>query len=270
MKKILLNLIVMSFTIMVSANEADLKSILTKNEWQLNINETLLLNDPSTRESKANLDEMISKLFDLKFSFGSDHRLKVKLLDIELYNGKYIINKDHLTFVNDLKNNKQSFKLISFNQNQIRIKDKKNNIFLVLSTMKTDLDPKTILITKNWKLDLEVMKPDLLIKMASVPTMKELSNEDRDAAIRSTLIILQGVRYHFKEDNSLEYSIKINNEVSQTIKGTFKINLQEKELVIDLENGEKNIFKITSIDENKVALTNTNNNLNFVFIQEKK
>ena len=260
----------MSFTIMVSANEADLKSILTTNEWQLDVSETLLLNDSSLKENKIKFDEIFSKLFDLKFSFDSNNGLTIKLLDVPLYKGKYVINKNQLVFVNNLKEDKQTYKVISFHPDQIIMKEEENNLYFVLSTLKTKTDFKSILLLKNWKLDIESMKLGLMLKMTTMPQMKDLSRQEKEIHVKSTLMALEGIRYHFKDDYSLDYKILHNGEINYEIKGTFFIDQAKRQLITNTVDDPNKTFQIIEVGENKIVLKSLSNNLDFIFIPDNK
>lgn len=266
MKKKLLILIVLSFTIMINAKETHLKSILTANEWQLNSSKTFLLNEASLKENKINLDEIFSKLFDVKYCFDSDNDLKIKLLDVSLYEGKYTINKNQLVFINNIKNDKQTFNIISFNQNEIIIYDKKNNLNLVLRSMNSVSDLKSILIAKDWKLDIEAMKLGLMLKMAAIPEMKELSKEEKDIAVKSTFKAMEGIRYKFYENDSVEYKILLKEETHYETKGTFSIDSEKNELIINTEDEPNKRYQIIEVNSNKLVLKAISNNLDFVFI----
>lgn len=267
MKK-LLCLIVFSLAFTVNAKQKDLKSVLVANEWRLNCIETFSFNYAFPEKSKIELHEVITGFFNLKFNFDAKNNLSIRCFEIPVFSGVYSINREKLVFINDIKKEKTVFKIISQDPDKIVIRSEEHNFDLVLNAIKNQFNLKSILTNNDWKLDVEAMNLylNLKIKMGTLPQMQMMSEEEREIALKSTIASFEGMRYHFQEDNVIDYKIVVKDEIFYRIKGTFSINNQEDTLIIDTKDEPNKSYKVLKVENEKITLIQNDNNMEIILI----
>ena len=161
--------------------------------------------------------------------------------------------------------------------NDPSIKESKNiihdeifNPYLILKPLNSQLDIKSILTSKDWKLDIEAMKFDLILKMSSLPEMEVMNDEEKEIVTKSVLISMEGIRYHFEKDNTLEYKIILKDETQHETKGTFSVDNEKNQLITNTDDEPNKLYQIISVEENKVVLKVTDTNVDFVLIPVNK
>lgn len=161
--------------------------------------------------------------------------------------------------------------------NDPSIKESKNiihdeifNPYLILKPLNSQLDIKSILTSKDWKLDIEAMKFDLILKMSSLPEMEVMNDEEKEIVTKSVLISMEGIRYHFEKDNTLEYKIILKGETQYETKGTFSVDNEKNQLITNTDDEPNKLYQIISVEENKVVLKVTDTNVDFVLIPVNK
>lgn len=269
MKKSISLILFICYTVSIYAKN-DLNAILTSYEWQLNYNQTFLHSDPSISEDKLFNLEKITQHLNVFFLFDKKNNLSIKLEGLEVFSGQYQINKNKLIFSNNKKEYKNEYEVISFSKDKILLHNKKYGIDLILTVLKEEPNLKSILVTNDWRLDIESMKLKLIFKATTSPQMKELNDEDREIAVKSTLIAMGGIRYHFDEDYKVDCKIYLKDEIQYQTKGTFSIDDIKNELTIDTLDEPNRIFKIIKVEENKVTLLDYKSELEYILIPVNK
>lgn len=108
------------------------------------------------------------------------------------------------------------------------------------------------------------MKPQILLKFATVPEMKELSKEEREIAVKNVLVSLSKLKYKFGEDGSFKNFI--TGEIEYV--GSYTLNVQDNELITNLEIEPNSVFKIVSFDHKKIVLHHKLRNNDLILIPE--
>lgn len=157
-------------------------------------------------------------------------------------------------------------------KSEIIMNDKTLNQDLVLKSLNSQLDIKSVLISKDWKLDVEVMKLDLMLKIDSLPEMKGISKHEKEIVRKSALSAIEGSRFHFEENNALEYKIILKDKILYETKGTFSVDKEKNQLTTNTDDEPNKIYQIISVEENKIVLKDikTNVNLNLIPVDRQE
>lgn len=128
-----------------------------------------------------------------------------------------------------------------------------------------EVDINKILINNIWKADVEAMKLQMLLKVASLPEMKELSAKEKEVIIKASIQTVEKMRYEFYEN--MEYKISlVGSDKNQTF-GKFSINKFENKLTLISDDLSKE-YSIISVTENRINLKSTSNRLDLILINQ--
>lgn len=151
-------------------------------------------------------------------------------------------------------------------KSEIIMNDKTLNQDLVLKSLNSQSDIKSILISKDWKLDAEVMKLDLMLKIDSLPEMKGISKHEKEIVRKSALSTIEGSRFHFEENNTLEYKIILKDKILYETKGTFSVDKEKNQLTTNTDDEPNKLYQIISVEENKIVLKDIKTNVDLILI----
>lgn len=120
---------------------------------------------------------------------------------------------------------------------------------------------KNCLTSKIWKLDVNEMKANLLIKLGTIPEMAKLSPEEKEMTIKSVLLTFEKMEYEFNIDGN--HTIKTGK---YTTKSTYTINDNQTEIELKSENADQNKYLVISYDESKIVLMDNRTNNKLILI----
>ena len=109
---------------------------------------------------------------------------------------------------------------------------------------------KEVLTSKTWKVDVEAMKPSLLIKIGSVPEMAKLSSEEKEIVIKSLLSTFEKMKYSFFDDFTQQLSIG-----EKITSGKYTISENQEQLTLTYDNKNES-FSVLKFEEIKIFLKN--------------
>lgn len=139
-------------------------------------------------------------------------------------------------------------------------------ILFAIATNAQIKDFEKLAVKKTWKLDVEAMKPLLLLRLSFVPQMKDLSEKDKNITIEAILKTLENMLYEFDENGIFKVSfvgLEKNN-----YSGTYMLDSNLNELALtSVAQTQKYIIK--SITNEEMQLTSISNKLDFILINKK-
>jgi hypothetical protein len=121
-----------------------------------------------------------------------------------------------------------------------------------------------LLTTKTWKIDIESIKPFIMIKMATMEEMSQMSEKEQKITIKAVLMTVEKMRYHFLED----LTFKVVFDPKNTGNGNYIINKEANEITLKLDGDIDKTYKIGTVEENKIQLLSKGDYYNLILIPE--
>ena len=126
-----------------------------------------------------------------------------------------------------------------------------------------EVKPEQLLTSKVWKIDIEALQPIIMIRMAQMEEMKSMTEQEQKISLKAVLMTIEKMRYHFYND--LNFKIVYNPKTNQN--GKYEISKSNEIILKTKEEGDK-IYKIGTVEENKIHLISTGKNYDLILIPE--
>lgn len=269
MKKTIFALVVLCMSLKTYSNGVNPKTILVSNKWKLDVENTIGLNTKDKEEKKSKAIKKVVQDLNFTFEFFKNDKMTIQMLDAVIYNGNYKLEKrkDNLLFIQNINKEEFSYQVVSINKDKIILRPLNEEVNLILIPA-IDKDYETILISKEWKIDNESIEK-MLLKSQSNPQFIAMSDEDKEATLTSIELSLKGVQFIFMKDFQFRYKIVALGSELLNSSGTFAINKEKNEIVTNIEIEPNQVYKIISIDENKIHLHHIQRDFDYILVPLK-
>lgn len=121
-----------------------------------------------------------------------------------------------------------------------------------------------LLTSKVWKIDVDALKPTIMLRMAEMEEMKSMSEYEQELSVKAVIMTIEKMRYHFFND----FNFKIFFNPNTTQNGTYEIIHKTNEIVIKTNDEENKTYKLGVVEENKIHLISTGKNYDLILIPE--
>ncbi|WP_412476229.1 hypothetical protein [Flavobacterium sp. TBRC 19031] len=121
-----------------------------------------------------------------------------------------------------------------------------------------------LLTSKVWKIDVDALKPLIMLRMAEMEEMKSMSEYEQKISVKAVIMTIEKMRYHFYND----FNFKIVFNPNTTQSGTYEIIHKTNEIILKTNQEEDKVYKIGTVEENKIHLISTGKNYDLILIPE--
>lgn len=121
-----------------------------------------------------------------------------------------------------------------------------------------------LLTSKVWKIDVDALKPLIMLRMAQMEEMKSLSEQEQKISVKAVVMTIEKMRYHFYND--FNFKIVFNPKTTQN--GAYEIIHKTNEIILKTNGEENKTYKIGTVEANKIHLISTGKNYDLILIPE--